>query len=90
MNTILILIIAGLLLDLIEFIVRLKQHISKKKVMSATPLIGLLLVISGIIGLKIYGYSWLICFIFFLLAIVIHLSLQILLPFIIGKYNTGK
>lgn len=76
-----VLIALGILLDMTDFMIRVKACMKRKKVPSAIPLLGFLLVITGLIGLAVKSIiSWKVFLLFFILALTLHLSIQMLFP----------
>ena len=75
-------VVAGILLDVADFISRTNSFLKRKKVESAVPVIGFLIVTVGLVGLRVFS-DWistkrLIILIF--LALLFELFMQIIMP----------
>jgi hypothetical protein len=79
-----LLIILGILVDVIDFVNRLKAWIGRKDVPSAIPILGFLFTASGLLGLAIrMTITWKL-FVFLLpVALFVHLSFQMLFPLLL-------
>lgn len=75
---------AGILLDVVDFISRATACLKRKKVESAVPIIGFVLVAVGLIVLRIFS-DWMSTqklILFIILAFIFELFMQIIMPLI--------
>jgi len=74
----------GLLLDFIDFICRMIKYLRRKKVPSAVPILGFLLVAIGLLGFAVRStVTWKQFLLLLPLALIVHLSIQMLLPILV-------
>ena len=81
-----ILIAFGVFWDSYESLIRLIKYLSRKRSPSATPLVGFIFVFFGLFGLKYLtdlSISLLNLFLLIFGALLLHASLQIILPILI-------
>jgi hypothetical protein len=75
-------IIAGILLDVADFIFRAISALKREKVPSAIPIVGFLIVTIGIVGLKLFS-EWISIkqlLILIIIAFSFELFMQIVMP----------
>ncbi|MCK4830666.1 hypothetical protein KA005_83910 [bacterium] len=83
-------VIAGILVDIIDFVIRFAKFLMRKKVPSAGMFLGLFLQVVGLSGLKTQELrtgqrvlTWKLFIIFLLLALGLHLFIHIVLQYVL-------